>query len=53
MHILGLSGSLRTDSFNTAALRACQSLLPSGVTLEAFDIAPSQPALRRQTDCAD
>lgn len=40
MHILGLSGSLRKDSFNTAALRACQALLPSGVTLEAFDIAP-------------
>ena len=40
MHILGISGSLRTNSFNTGALRACQSLLPPGVTLEAFDIAP-------------
>ncbi len=40
MHILGLAGSLRADSFNTAALRTCQSLLPSGVSLEIFDIAP-------------
>ena len=40
MHILGLSGSLRAGSFNTAALRTCQSLLPSGVSLEEFDIAP-------------
>lgn len=39
MHILGISGSLRTNSFNTAALRACEPLLPSGVTLEIFDIA--------------
>ena len=30
MHILGISGSLRKDSFNTAALRACTELLPPG-----------------------
>jgi chromate reductase len=39
MHILGISGSLRAHSLNTAALLACQSLLPSGVTLEIVDIA--------------
>lgn len=39
MQILGIPGSLRTNSFNAAALRACQPLLPSGVTLEIFDIA--------------
>jgi len=32
--ILGLSGSLRAGSFNTALLRAAQSRLPPGVTLE-------------------
>lgn len=40
MHLLGISGSLRKDSFNTAALRACQQLLPDGVRLSLFDIAP-------------
>lgn len=32
--LLGISGSLRKDSFNTALLRAAQALVPSGVTLE-------------------
>lgn len=40
MHILGISGSLRKDSFNTAALRACNDVLPGGVTMSIFDIAP-------------
>lgn len=40
MHILGISGSLRKDSFNTAALRACSTLLPPGVTMSLFDITP-------------
>lgn len=39
MHILGISGSLRKDSFNTAALCACSELLPPGVTLSVFDLA--------------
>ena len=38
--ILGVSGSLRRDSYNTAALRAAKELAPAGVTLETFDIAP-------------
>ena len=36
--ILGICGSLRKASFNRAALRAAQSLLPSGATLETFDL---------------
>lgn len=40
MKILGISGSLRKGSYNTAALRAAQELLPQGVVLEIFDLAP-------------
>lgn len=36
--ILGIPGSLRRGSFNRAALRAVQALLPSGATLEVFDL---------------
>lgn len=32
--LLGISGSLRADSYNTALLRASQALLPDGVELE-------------------
>ena len=37
MRILGISGSLRRDSHNTALLRAAAELLPPGVELELFD----------------
>ena len=40
IHILGISGSLRKASYNTAALRAAQELVPAGVTLEIFDLTP-------------
>jgi chromate reductase len=36
--ILGIPGSLRRGSFNRAALRAAQALLPPGATLEVFDL---------------
>ncbi len=39
MHFLGISGSLRRQSLNTAALRACAKLLPPGVTLDLADIS--------------
>ncbi len=39
MHFLGISGSLRKQSLNTAALRACARLLPPSVTLEIADIS--------------
>jgi chromate reductase len=38
--VLGISGSLRKGSFNTAALRAAGELAPEGLTIEPFDIAP-------------
>jgi len=38
--VLGFAGSLRKDSYNRAALRAAQELLPQGMTLEIFDLAP-------------
>src|SRR3954451_7806758 len=37
MRVLGISGSLRRDSFNSGLLRAAAELLPSGVELEVFD----------------
>ena len=37
--ILGLSGSLRSASFNTALLRAAVDLVPEGVTIEAETLA--------------
>jgi len=36
--ILGIAGSLRDGSFNRAALRAAQTLVPEGATIETFDI---------------
>jgi NAD(P)H-dependent FMN reductase len=33
-HILGISGSLRTGSFNTALLRAAAGMMPDGASLE-------------------
>jgi chromate reductase, NAD(P)H dehydrogenase (quinone) len=35
--ILGISGSLRTGSYNTALLRAAAALAPAGVEVEIFD----------------
>ena len=37
MKVLGISGSLRRDSYNSGLLRAAAELLPSGVELEVFD----------------
>lgn len=36
--IMGISGSLRKRSYNTALLRAAQDLAPSGLTIDAKDI---------------
>lgn len=38
MKILGISGSLRKGSYNTALLRAAMGLMPEGVQLEAGSI---------------
>lgn len=40
IHILGFAGSLRKGSYNRAALRAAEELLPEGVSLETFDLSP-------------
>src|SRR5690242_6672036 len=40
IHLLGFAGSLRKGSYNRALLRAAEELLPEGVTLETFEIAP-------------
>ena len=36
--ILGIAGSLRKASFNKAALRAAQKLVPQGASLDILDI---------------
>ena len=38
MNILGLSGSLRTGSYNTLALKAAQKLAPAGIMIEIAGI---------------
>ena len=43
MTILGIAGSLRKSSFNRAALRVAQNLVPEGVTLEVFDLGGIPP----------
>jgi chromate reductase len=40
VRVLGFSGSLRKGSYNTAALRAATQVVPEGMALEVFDIAP-------------
>jgi chromate reductase len=38
VHILGIAGSLRRQSYNRSALRAASQLLPQGATLDTFDL---------------
>ena len=38
MNVIGISGSLRKGSFNSAALRAAQGLAPEGMTIEVAQI---------------
>ncbi len=40
IQLIGLSGSLRAGSFNTAVLRTIGERLPDGAELELFDLAP-------------
>jgi chromate reductase, NAD(P)H dehydrogenase (quinone) len=39
IHVLALSGSLRQDSHNTAALHAAAELAPAGMTIQLYDLA--------------
>jgi chromate reductase, NAD(P)H dehydrogenase (quinone) len=41
--ILGIAGSLRKDSYNRAALRAAQKLVPEGMRIEIFDLRGIPP----------
>jgi len=38
IHVLGISGSFRKNSYNTGLLRAASELLPEDMTLEIFDV---------------
>jgi chromate reductase, NAD(P)H dehydrogenase (quinone) len=53
VRILGISGSLRSDSHNTNLLRAAAKRLPPGVELEIFDelraVPPFDEDLERET----
>ncbi len=40
LRILGISGSLRRGSYNSAALRAARELAPQDMSIDIFDIAP-------------
>ncbi len=44
MRVLGISGSLRRDSFNSALLRAAAERLPDGVEFVAFERLAEIPA---------
>jgi chromate reductase len=39
INLVGISGSLRRDSYNTRLLKAAQKLMPEGATLELHSIA--------------
>jgi len=38
IHILGIAGSLRRQSYNRAALRAAKQLVPQDATLDIFEL---------------
>jgi chromate reductase len=40
IRILGISGSLRKASYNSATLRVAQASAPEGVAIDIFDLAP-------------
>lgn len=39
LKVLGISGSLRSESFNTALLKSAKELAPANMEIEIFDIA--------------
>ncbi len=53
MEILGLSGSLRRDSYNTRLLGATRSLLPANAQLVVFDALAEIPPYSEDSEHAD
>lgn len=47
--ILGIAGSLRKGSYNRAALKAAQLLVPAGATLEVLDL-PDLPGFNQDNE---
>ena len=43
IRVLGIAGSLRQGSYNRAALRAAQELVPDGMQINSFDIGAIPP----------
>jgi len=50
MKVLGISGSLRRDSYNTKLLRAAEELLPAGVEYERWDGLKDIPPFNEDDD---
>jgi len=48
VHILGIAGSLRRDSYNRATLRAATELVPEGATIEIFELDGAIATARAQ-----
>jgi chromate reductase len=46
IRIIGIAGSLRRESYNRAALRAAQQLVPEDAILEIFELYSIPPSIR-------
>ncbi|GIG59300.1 hypothetical protein Lfu02_36720 [Longispora fulva] len=53
MRILGVSGSLRKESFNTRLLAALQPLAPEGMQIDVFDGLGDLPPYNQDLDTPD
>jgi chromate reductase len=53
MHVLGISGSLRSGSYNTALLREAAELAPAGVDLELYEGLELLPPYNEDDDGDD
>ena len=53
MRVLGISGSLRAASHNTALLRAAADLAPAGVSVELYDELEQLPPYNEDRDNAN
>ena len=53
MRVLGISGSLRRDSYNTKLLRVAEELLPAGAELELYEALEDVPPYNEDRDTDD